>query len=318
MAIAHFSLMRVSRSMLSIAVWGFCALCVLGFTAAARSQVISDEVPENIRGLDVIEKFGAQVPLDLELVNSDGKPVTLGQFFNQGRPVILVMVYFRCPMLCPATLQSLTQSINQIDWSVGEKYNIVVVSFDPTEGPEAARKARDAQYIAYDRGVPTKSEDSWVFLTGHPMNTRRLADSVGFPYRYIASTGEYAHPSVFFVLTPGGSVARYLYGLNNQAETFRMALLEAGEGTIGTPLERFILWCSHYNPNSGEYTLKAMWVMKVGATMSAIGVGSILVAMWAWERHRRATALAMAAGGAATTIDGSSTGQAPSDGRTVS
>ncbi len=297
------------------------AVLLLGLvmaSAAARAQVISTEVPENIRGLDVVEKFGAQVPLDLDLVNSDGKTVKLGQYFNQGRPVILMMVYFRCPMLCPATLQSLTQSINQIDWSVGEKYNIVVVSFDPTEGPEAARKARDAQYIAYDRGLPTKSEGSWVFLTGHPIDTRRLADSVGFPYRYIASTGEYAHPSVFFVLTPGGSVARYLYGLNNQAETFRMALLEAGEGTIGTPLERFVLWCSHYNPNSGEYTLKAMWVMKVGASMSAIGVGSILVAMWAWERHRRASILAMASGALGTATHETSTGSAPSDGRTDS
>jgi protein SCO1 len=257
--------------------------------AQSSAGTMNLTAPEELKGLDIIEKLGDRIPLDLVFDNTAGKPVKLGDyFFKDHRPVVLALVYFRCPMQCPLILSKLGKRFNELDKTIGEHFNVVVVSFDPTEGADAASRQQLTSFNAYNRDpLPENLSDSWAFLTGPAETSRKLAQAVGFPYRYLAYSGEYSHPAVIFVLTPDGTVSRYLYGVDFPTDRLRMALLEASDGRIGSSWDRIILWCFHFDPTKGEYVLKAFRVMQVATVVMAVAVGSLLAAMWFWVERRR-------------------------------
>lgn len=253
-----------------------------------RAPQEGDPLPEEFQGVDIVEKSGERVPLDLQLIDSTGQPMKLGELFNDGaKPVVLALVYFRCPLVCPLILQNLTATLNELDLRVGDKFNVAVVTFDPAEGPEAAAVQKAVALSGYESADPAAVERSWRFLTGPGGAARQLADAVGFKYKYIAQSGEYNHPTAIMVLTPDGRVSRYVYGVKFPAKTVRMALLEASDGQIGTTVDRIVMWCFHWDPNSGAYVLQAFRAMQVGAVLSAIAVAGILAGMVYVERRRR-------------------------------
>lgn len=264
---------------------------------SAHAQIIPTERPDEIKGLDIKERLGGQVDLGLEFTDSTGKRVTLGQYFRDGgKPVVLALVYFRCPMQCPTIMNNMVARFNELDWSIGEKYNVVVVSFDPTETPKAAAEQKLHSTFGYSRPHPKSLDASWAFLTGDAINSRRLADQVGFMYRYLPESNEYSHPTVIFVLTPEGVVSRYLYGVNYPSNNLRMALMDASGGKIGTLADRLLMFCFHYDPAAGAYSVSAMRVMQVGGAAAAGLVGLVMGRMWMIERRRRRTALAALTG----------------------
>lgn len=256
----------------------------------ASAQPVMREMPEALAGLDVTERLGERVPLDLAFVDEQGRPVTLRECFASGRPVVLAMVYYRCPMLCPMVLGKLQETLRALDFSVGREFDVVVVSFDPTEGPEHAAKERAATLLSYDRPDRAAAERGFRFLTGEPEACRALADAIGFSYRYLPKANEYAHPSVLFVLTPEGVIARYLYGVQYPVSQLRLALLEASAGRIGTTIDRVILFCYHFDPNAGVYVLQAFRVMQVGAVLTAVALAVLIGALVVGERRRRSGA----------------------------
>lgn len=245
-------------------------------------------LPPAIQGLEVIEKLGDQVPLDLSFTNAQGEPIKLAELFNQDhKPVILALVYFRCPMQCPMILRNLQKRIGELDWTVGERFNVAVVSFDPSETPKAARERQIDAIVNYNRPHAEGLEKHWQFMTSSATNARTLAKAVGFPYRYLPDSGEYSHGAVIFVLTPDGRVSRYLYGLDFPADRLRMALLEASDGKIGSTWDRVMLWCFHFDPTANAYVLQAFRVMQIGGVLSAVAVGGLLAWMWKSDRRRR-------------------------------
>ncbi len=245
------------------------------------------EKPDAIKNMDVIEKLGHKVPLDLKFINSDGGEVALSRFFDGTRPVLLVLVYYRCPMQCSTILQKLSSRLNALDWSVGDKFNVVVASFDPTELPEVAARARLLAEAGYVRGLPEGQEHSWAFLTASPKSARAIADAVGFPYRFLPESGEYSHPAVEFVLTPDGKVSRYLYGIDYPAERLRFALLEATEGKIGGTVGRILHFCFRFDPHANQYVVQAFRVMQVAAAATVAALSLFFAAMWGIERRRK-------------------------------
>jgi protein SCO1/2 len=245
-------------------------------------------VPEALKGLDVTERLGEKVPLDLEFTDSTGRRVKLGEYFNQShKPVLLTMVYYRCPMQCQLILNRLNKRFNQLDLTIGEKFNVVAVSFDPGEGQEAAAKQKVLALSGYDRPHPPSLEAGWGFLTGPGANSRALANALGFPYRYLPESNEFAHPTVSFVLTPDGTISRYLYGIDYPVERLRMALMEASDGKIGNSWDRLVLWCFHFDPTKGEYVLTAFRVMQIATIASALGLFGLLGTMWVVVERRR-------------------------------
>ena len=270
----------VAAFVLAITVWlGICppaAVAQLNIESAAT------------KGMDVVEHLGKKAPLDLEFLDPEGKTVRLGESFNQGhRPVVLALVYFRCPLMCPMVLNNLQSRANAIKQTIGEDYNVVLVTFDPQEGPAEARQQQLAFLAGYEREHPKDIEKSFQVLSGRPDNASVLAEALGFPYRYLPESGEFSHGTVFFVLTPDGTISRYIYGVNYPAETLRMALLEASEGKVGSAFERVIMWCFHFDPKSGAYTLRTLMFVNIASTLSALGVGAFLTRMVVVERRRR-------------------------------
>ncbi len=244
--------------------------------------------PDQTKGLQVIEKLGETIPLDIQFLDPEGNTVTLAKYFNDGnKPVVLAMMYFRCPLLCPLLISNMQQKLNEIALTLGDKYNLVLVSFDPTEGPSEAMKQREGLISGYTRELPKNIRDKFAVLTGSAASSQRLADSLGFPYKYLPESGEYSHGTVIFALTPEAKISRYIYGVNYSPETLRMALLEASDGKIGTVVDRAIMWCFQYHPGSNGYGLHAMRLMKLSAALITIAVSGLLFRMFFIERRRR-------------------------------
>jgi protein SCO1/2 len=253
-------------------------LLVLAFTAAWPATAERMEpLPKQLEGVGITEHPGAQVPLDLEFVADDGKPVRLRSYFDGKKPVILNLGYYRCPMLCGLVLSGLLQGLKETAWSVGREFEVVTVSIDPLETPTLARLKKESYMAEYGR---PGAAAGWHFLTGREENIRKLADAVGFGYRYVPERGEYAHAAVLFMATPDGHIARYLYGVLYAAGTLRMALTEAGQGKVGTTADRILLTCFHYDAEQGRYVVAAMTLMRTGGGVTVLVVGGWLLARW--------------------------------------
>lgn len=246
--------------------------------AIAGAQVAGD-VPEALEDVGVTEHFGVQVPLDLEFTDSTGKPVRLADYVRGDRPVILTLNYYRCPMLCGLQLNGFLRGLQDLNWMPSEEFEIVTVSIDPLETPKLAAEKK-ANYLSQLKRDGAGA--GWHFLTGGEPDIRKLADTVGFRYAYDEATAQYAHAAALMVLTPDGRVARYLYGIEYPASTLKFALLEAGDGEIGSPLDRLMLYCFSYDSTERQYTPVAMNIMRVGGAVTvvllALGIGLMLMA----------------------------------------
>ncbi|KIG15025.1 SCO1/SenC family protein [Enhygromyxa salina] len=230
----------------------------------------------------VDEMLGGRLDMDLAFVDHNGKSVKLGDYFDGERPVLLTLNYFRCPTLCSLQLNGLTRTLNQFDWQPGDEYRIVTVSIDPREGPELAASKR-ASHLE-ELGV---QDLDWSFLTGDAAQIRMLAAQLGIGYAYDAEQDQYAHPAVLMFASPEGKVARYLYGLEYQPSDVKFALIEASEGRVGSPVDKLILSCFHYDASLGEYGPFAMGIMRLGGAFMVLIVGIPLVFVWRRERRRR-------------------------------
>jgi protein SCO1/2 len=266
---------------------------MLGVALAAPSMaqpaIPSDQTPAEFEGAGVEEKLDAQVPLDLAFVDEQGEAVTLRRYFDSGKPVILSLNYFRCPMLCTLTLNGLVDAARRIDWTAGDEFQILTVSFNPDEGPELAEVKKRGYLQSYGR---EDAADGWHFLTGSKDNIDRLCDAVGFGYRYDEKTGEYAHSSSIIFLTPEGRVSRYMHDVQFNPNDVRLSLVEASQGTIGSPSDKILLFtCFQWDPESGSYAPSAMKIMRAGAMLTLLVVVVVLLVLWLrGPRHHDAEA----------------------------
>jgi len=256
---------------------------IIGLFMPTYGQVV-DENPEQLKNIDVVEHLGESIPLNLEFVRDNGDTVNLESYFHQGKPVVLVLGYYTCPMLCNLVMNGLASSINELVWKPGNEYQIVSASIDTTE-TDLVAGAKKANYL---KEIKFKNiENGWDFLTTSSNNTALLAEAVGFKYFYDEDQKQYAHPAVLVVLTESGVISRYLYGIEYKERDFRLALLEASEGKIGSTVDRVILYCFHYDPNAGSYVVFAGHVMRAGGVLTVVIFGSALAVLWWHERRKR-------------------------------
>jgi protein SCO1/2 len=213
---------------------------------------------------------------------------------------VLVLGYYNCPLVCPLILERLLGALNQVDYTLGRDFQVVVISFDPRNTPAMAA-ANKKQYLAgYRRGVTPEAEAGWAFHTSDEASVKRLADAIGFEYRFIKESGEYSHPVALTFLSPQGKVTRYVYGFDYEPRTFKLSLLEASSGSIARSVgDRFLWFCYHYDPKTGKYTLAAFRVMQLGALLVLCGVAGMVIVLRLGElrRARKANESAAPAGG---------------------
>jgi protein SCO1/2 len=256
-------------------------LLVAALPAAAQRK---EPLPKDLEGVGITQHLGAKLPRDVEFTDEDGKPVRLEQYFNGQKPVILTLGYYRCPMLCTLVLNSLVDGLRDLQWTPGHEFEIVTVSIDPTETPTLAKLKKQNYLEDYAR---PGAAGGWHFLTGREENIRKLADAVGFGYRYVEERGQYAHPAAIFLATPDGRMAKYLYGVVYQPKTVRLALTEAGQGKIGTTADQLLLYCFHYDAQEGRYVLAASNIMRLGGATTALVVGFWLMVSWRRGAHKK-------------------------------
>ena len=243
---------------------------------AVPGRVSSPNNPSSIlRDVGIDQKLNNQIPLAVLFRDETGSEVTLGHYFGH-RPVILVLAYYDCPMLCTMVLNGLLHSVKELKLNVGQEFEIVTVSFDPTEKPSLAA-AKKAIYMGlYDR---PGAAAGWHFLTGDEPSIHQLAQAVGFHYNYDPETRQYVHATGIMVLTPEGRLARYFYGIQYPAGNLRLGLVEASQGRIGSTVDEVLLYCSQYDPATGKYSVIISHVLKIAALVTILSLGSLVLVM---------------------------------------
>lgn len=259
----------------------------------AKSEEAAPLSPE-MRVIDVAERRSRHVDKELTFVDHNGKSVKLGDFFDGERPVLLTMNYYRCRVVCSVQLNGVATALEQLDWTAGdENFRVVTVSFDPKEKPENAAKKRDTVLSALGRG----DDVDWQFLTGDQLQIKALAAELGIGYAYDAEQDQFAHPAVAMFLTPDGKIAQYVYGLTYKPSDLKLALLEAGEGKIGTPMEKLYQSCFAYDASIGRYGPFAFGIMRLSGGLVILLLGGVLVALWRKDRLPRFSASTPVTGG---------------------
>ncbi|MBZ0265487.1 SCO family protein [bacterium] len=245
-------------------------------------QVILDD-PKELRDVDVVEHLGEFIPLDLTFVDDLKDTVQLGDYFQEDQPVILILHYSNCPMLCSLVLDGASKAVSQLAWKAGKKFQMLSVSIDPRDTPVDAHEYQQRYLKMLPDGT---TEDGWRFLVGDDKNIKSLADAVGFKYYYVEDKDQFAHPAILFVLTPEGKISRYLYGLDHTEQDVRLALLEASDGKIGNTIDRLVLSCFHYDPDGEGYVILAGNVMRLGGIATVLILGIFLSLLWVRDKIR--------------------------------
>lgn len=246
---------------------------------------VADEKPKELAGVGLEEKLGAKIDLALQVQDENGQTVALSSFFDGKHPVILTPIYFSCPGLCNFHLNGLTDALKLMDkeWSVGGKYKILSFSFDSKETPDLAGKKKQTYMKLYDR---EGAAEGWHFLTANEATVQALTSSIGFSFKWDEASKEWAHASAAVVITPDGTISRYLPGIMFAPQDIKLALMEASEGKIGSVVDHLVLYCFKYDPKQSKYTLAAFNVMKLGGAVMVL-----LMVLWLlpiYIRSRRA------------------------------
>lgn len=263
------------------------AAAALGPATGLHAQV--NQLPRQLKGVQVEERLGQKADLSVMLTDSGGVAAPLSSHFTTGRPVIVVLGYYDCPLVCPLVLDRLLARLNEVDYTIGEDYSVVVVSFDPDNTTSMAASYAKTYRAGYRPGVKTPSVDSgFVFTTSTEENARVLAASLGEQYNFLPESGEYSHPVVFATLTPDGTISRYIYGFGFTAQDVKLALLEASEGKIARGvLDRVLMFCFHWDPEKGSYAMTAVRVMQLGALGTVTGLAALVCGLWFFDHRRR-------------------------------
>lgn len=263
-------------------------LTMLAAAATARAQqdpagMPSSSRPEILREVGYDQKLGEQVPLDIMLRDETGAQLRLGDALG-GKPAVLSLVYYECPMLCTLTLNGLVGALKAVPFEPGRDFTLVTVSFDERERPEQAQRRKQAYVARYKH---PGAEANWHFLTGERPALQRLTQAVGFRYAWDDRTKQFAHPAGIMVLTPDGRIARYLYGVEYAPKDLRLGLVEASQGKIGSPVDRLLLYCYQYDPARGGYGAVVMRIVRLGGLATLICVGGFVAVALRRERREK-------------------------------
>lgn len=257
--------------------WSAPALAQGPMGGLMQPSVPKNTLPTKLEEIRIDEHLGEIVPLDLVLTNHEGEEVRLGDYFGKGKPVILNLGYYGCPMLCGLVINGLKDSLRNLDWTPGENFEVVTVSIDPEEDWKLAQEKRDGILEDLDR---PGAEKGWHFHTASEEEIQRLAKALGFGFAWDPVGKQWAHGAVIMLASPEGKLTRYLYGIEFSPRDLKLGLLDAGKGQVGTTAEKFLLFCFQYDPNAGGYVLFARNMMKLGGAVTMAAVGTLLLVMW--------------------------------------
>jgi len=290
--VATAALPRLAASLILLAATGPATLgqpppdSASGRPAVLKGQR-AERLPPELEGVGITERLNELLPLELEFTDENGKNVKLGDYFSAGRPVLLTLNYYACPMLCTLQLNGLVEGLRGMSWTPGRQFEMVTVSFDPRETYRLARLKKQSYIEEYGRPAAAKG---WHFLVGREKNIKALTESAGFGYKWNEDRQEFIHLAATYVYTPEGRLSRILYGVMYEPNTLKLSMVEASEGKVRSGLDRILLYCFHYDADAGRYAPAAMNIMRVGGGLTALLLGGGLSLFWMREARKRRTA----------------------------
>lgn len=248
----------------------------------------ADVRPPALREVGIDQRLGERVPLDAAFTDDAGRKVTLGDYFKGEKPVVLVMTYFECPMLCTLVLNGLTKTLKTMSFEPGKEFDVVAVSFDPKDTPETAAKKKAVYLKDYGREATAAG---WHFLTGDQAAIERVATAVGFRYRWVPEEKQFAHAAAVMVATPDGQLSHYFYGVEYAPRDLRLGLVEAADHKIGSAVDALLLFCYQYDPATGKFGAIALNMVRAGGVVTVLAIGLFMTVMFRREaiaeRRRR-------------------------------
>jgi protein SCO1/2 len=265
-------------------VWALFLIASLASIAAAQGMNAGPrgtlQPPPNIlKNVGIEQHLDTQIPLDLKFRDEMGREVKLGDYFGK-KPVVLSMVYYECPMLCGEVLNGEASVFSTLKFEIGKEYDVVTVSFDPTEGPDLARSKKRVYVERYGR---PGGDEGWHFLTGSPESIKALTNAVGFNYAWDEQTKQFAHAAAIMVVKPDGKIAQYFYGVEYSPKDLRFGIVQASQGKVGTIVDQVLLYCYHYDPRTGKYGAVVSRVLKVAGVITLLILGGFLIVMFRLE-----------------------------------
>lgn len=256
-------------------------VCVLAFAGLLPAATVVDQskLPAQLRGITIDQHLGAQLPLDTQFQDETGRTVPLSSFFSNGKPVLLALVYYRCPMLCSRILAGVVSGLKPLRIQAGRDFNVVAISFNPSETPAEAAQKRD--YYSHLYSGKTGSP-GWHFLVGSPESIKAVTEAVGFHYRWDPTTNMYIHASAVYTATPEGKLARYFYGVEYEPKDLNLGLIESSHDKIGSVVDQFLLFCCSYDPTTGKYTAAVLNILRAAGILALI----LMTAGFIWLMRR--------------------------------
>lgn len=248
------------------------------------SQSVTTGLPDALKTIGIEQKLGSQLPLDTEFKNENGETVKLEKYFSSGRPVILALVYYECPMLCNQVLNGLTGSLKGINLEAGKDFEVLAISFDARENevPDLAKNKKASYVERYGRAG---GDEGFHFLTGSEQSIAAVTSAAGFNFKWDEKSNQFAHAGGIMITTPGGKMSRYLYGIDYAPRDLKLGLVESGENKVGGPVEQLLLYCYHYDPSTGKYGFAILNLIRGGGVLTLLLLGSMAIVFW--RRNKR-------------------------------
>jgi len=256
-------------------------MLLLPFSATAQ---LNKQKPEDVQDVGIEEHLGEKIPLELKFATSEGDSVTLASLMKGDKPVLLNPVYYECPMLCSMVIEAVYSGVSDLKWTPGDEYNIITFSIDPEEDSELAASTKDSMITKLGRESARKG---WYFLSGKEEAINKLTEAIGFKYRKVEEKDQFAHSAAIMFLSPDGTITRYLYGIEFDEFSLRNALYEAADGEVGSAVDRVLLYCYQYDPDSNSYVAVAWRIMQLGGFATALILGIFIGLLWLKEKNSK-------------------------------
>jgi protein SCO1/2 len=250
-------------------------------------------LPSALKEVGIDQKLNQPLPADAVFKDETGNEVKLGSYFGK-RPIVLSLVYYDCPMLCTQVLNGMIASFKTLSLNPGQDFDVISISFDPRETPALAASKKNTYVNYLPASKRAGANTGWHFLTGNEENIRRVTEAIGFHYRFDQSTNQFAHASAIYVITPEGKLSHYFYGIEYAPRDLRLGLVEASQNKIGSAVDQLMLYCYHYDPETGRYGAVVMNMIRLGGVVTVFGIGLLLLVL----RKRNAARVHLQAGGA--------------------
>ena len=251
------------------------SVMLFAVSVASGAQTIPDSVgkpssglPAQLQNVGFEPQLNAQLPLDSNFRDESGRDVKLRDYFG-GKPVLLALVYYGCPMLCNQVEQGVVGTLKMLSFNAGRDYEVVFVSFDPRETPDMAAQKKTAALSRYGR---PEAASGWHFLTGKEESIRALTRAANFRYSFDEKHNLFAHASGIMLITPDGRISRYFYGVEYPSRDVRLGLVDASAGKIGTPIDHLLLYCFQYNPETARYSATVLKIVRLGGILTIFSI----------------------------------------------